>query len=126
MACGRGLGILLSCCLALVSLSALSRDLQLPPDYKLVWADEFSIDGPPDPAKWGHDTQRNKLGWHNNELQYYSGPGQGNAQVQGGVLHIVARQDPGTQPGDPFRLSRIANRLAGLPRADVQLLQIRE
>lgn len=92
MVCGRGLGILLSCCLALVSLSALSRDLQLPPDYKLVWADEFSIDGPPDPAKWGHDTQRNKLGWHNNELQYYSGPGQGNAQVQGGVLHIVARQ----------------------------------
>jgi beta-glucanase (GH16 family) len=63
----------------------------VPPGYRLVWADEFDTDGLPDPARWVHDTGRNKEGWHNNERQYYSGPRAENAVVRGGKLVITAR-----------------------------------
>jgi beta-glucanase (GH16 family) len=74
------------------------------PDYKvdapggkpagavLVWADEFEGKAP-DPAKWNYDTSRNKEGWYNNELQYYSAGRPQNARVKGGVLVIEARRD---------------------------------
>lgn len=65
----------------------------VPAGYRLVWADEFDVDGLPDPAKWVHDTVRNKEGWHNNELQYYSGPRAENAVVKGGRLLITARKE---------------------------------
>ncbi len=65
--------------------------LGVPPGYRLVWADEFDADGPPDPAKWAHDTHRNGEGWYNNELQYYAGPRAENAVVRGGRLVITAR-----------------------------------
>lgn len=65
----------------------------VPEGYRLVWADEFDIDGLPDPEKWEHDTSRNKAGWHNHELQYYSGPRAANAMVKGGRLVITARKE---------------------------------
>jgi beta-glucanase (GH16 family) len=65
----------------------------VPAGYRLVWADEFSVDGLPDPGKWVHDTGRNKDGWHNREQQYYSGPRLDNARVQGGQLVITARKE---------------------------------
>ncbi len=65
----------------------------VPAGYSLVWSDEFDADGLPDPAKWVHDTVRNKQGWHNNELQYYSGPRAENAVVKGGRLVITARKE---------------------------------
>lgn len=68
-----------------------SRDV--PPGYVLVWSDEFGSEGLPDPGKWIFDTSRNKVGWHNNELQYYAGPGGTNAMVKGGRLHITARKE---------------------------------
>jgi beta-glucanase (GH16 family) len=65
--------------------------LTMPKDYQLVWSDEFDVDGLPNAAKWDHDTARNKAGWYNNELQYYSGPRAENAVVRGGKLVITAR-----------------------------------
>ncbi len=73
--------------------AAHSATLGLPAGYQLVWADEFDRDGLPDPHKWAYDTGMNKAGWHNHELQYYSGPRALNAVVQGGRLIITARQE---------------------------------
>ena len=74
--------------------------LAVPSDYKLVWSDEFDTDGLPDPNKWDHDTGRNKQGWHNNELQYYSGSRAANAVVKGGRLIITARKESMSSAAD--------------------------
>ena len=65
----------------------------LPAGYRLVWADEFDAPGLPDPKRWVHDTGRNREGWYNRELQYYSGPRAANAEVRGGRLHLTARAE---------------------------------
>jgi len=31
----------------------------VPKDYRVVWADEFDVDGLPDPKRWDYDTYRN-------------------------------------------------------------------
>ncbi|MDE2369124.1 MAG: glycoside hydrolase family 16 protein [Burkholderiales bacterium] len=72
----------------------------VPPGYRLVWSDEFDVDGPPDPAKWSHDTVMNKAGWHNHERQYYAGPGAANAVVRGGRLRITARKETPSSAAD--------------------------
>jgi len=64
-----------------------------PAGYSLVWADEFEVDGLPDPARWDYDTERNKTGWFNNELQYYARERPENARVSGGRLIITARKE---------------------------------
>src|SRR5689334_18444420 len=65
----------------------------VPTGYRLVWADEFDVDGLPDSTKWNYDTDRNFLGWYNNELQYYSAARAENARVTGGSLIITARKE---------------------------------
>jgi beta-glucanase (GH16 family) len=56
------------------------------------FADEF--DGPRiDTAKWLFDTHRNKIGWHNNELQYYADGRSENARIEKGALVIEARRE---------------------------------
>lgn len=65
----------------------------LPEGYRLVWSDEFDTPGLPDPAKWGYDTHRNRDGWYNNELQYYSAARPENARVENGSLIITARRE---------------------------------
>ncbi len=67
--------------------------LARPANYVLVWSDEFSTNGLPDPAKWDEDTSVNKTGWYNHELQYYSRQRPENAQVQDGTLRIIARKE---------------------------------
>lgn len=67
--------------------------LVVPPDHQLVWADEFDTPGLPDPARWVHETQRNRNGWYNNELQYYAAPRAENAVVRDGRLVITARRE---------------------------------
>lgn len=64
-----------------------------PAGWSLVWADEFDIDGLPDASKWDYDTERNKAGWHNHELQYYSRARLDNSRVTGGKLIITARKE---------------------------------
>ncbi|KAJ3303919.1 hypothetical protein HDV03_003392 [Kappamyces sp. JEL0829] len=65
----------------------------------LVFSDEFNGNGLPDPSKWSFDTFRNKDGWFNNELQYYSNRVE-NCHQSGGVLHIVARKEALSQYPD--------------------------
>ena len=40
--------------------TAPGEPLVRPPGYQLVWADEFETPGLPDPARWTHETQRNR------------------------------------------------------------------
>ena len=86
------------------------------PGYRLVWNDEFNIDGLPDPTRWTYDVERNLEGWYNNELQYYSADRAENARVEGGRLIIEARMetlDPATTPdwgGQAFTSARLVTR----------------
>jgi beta-glucanase (GH16 family) len=64
-----------------------------PPGYVLVWADEFDVPGLPDAARWGYDTDRNRLGWWNNERQYYAAARAQNSVVEAGRLRITARRE---------------------------------
>lgn len=61
--------------------------------WTLAWSDEFGTDGLPDASKWDHDTERNAVGWFNNELQYYARERLENARVEGGRLIITARKE---------------------------------
>jgi beta-glucanase (GH16 family) len=58
---------------------------------KLVWHDEFSVDGLPDSAKWNYDVGGH--GWGNNELQYYTSKKLRNARVEKGFLIIEAHKE---------------------------------
>ena len=61
------------------------------PGYALVWADEFSRAGPPDPGKWTYERGFVR----NRELQWYTPD---NARVAGGHLVIEARRERVTNP----------------------------
>jgi beta-glucanase (GH16 family) len=62
-----------------------------PAGYKLVWHDEFDIDGAPDPKNW-----RFEKGFvRNEEAQWYQAA---NASVQGGLLVIEARKETVQNP----------------------------
>ncbi len=53
---------------------------------QLVWADEFSVDGRPDPRNWSHELGNVR----NKELQWYQAE---NSFVRDGVLVIEARRE---------------------------------
>lgn len=55
-------------------------------EYKLIWSDEFDVDGAPNPDYWKYDLGGG--GWGNNELQYYT---EDNVIVEDGMLIIEAR-----------------------------------
>jgi len=65
-----------------------------PPGYKLVWQDEFDIDGGPNPKNWAyeHGFVRNK------EFQWYQPQ---NAFCRGGKLILEARRE--TVPNPHYR-----------------------
>ena len=65
--------------------------INVPDGYKLVWSDEFNIDGTPDPKNWNYE----KGFVRNNELQWYQS---NNATVKGGVLIIEGRKEQVTNP----------------------------
>jgi hypothetical protein len=56
----------------------------------LLWSDEFNSDGLPDSSKWSYDTERNRVGWYNNELQYYASGRLQNSSINSGVLSVTA------------------------------------
>lgn len=60
---------------------------------KLIWSDEFNGTSL-DMRKWSFDTSRNKLGWYNKELQYYSADRAENLRLESGRLVIELRKDP--------------------------------
>ena len=62
-------------------------------ESKLVWSDEFNVNGAPDPSKW--NTQVWDPGHVNNELQSYTNRSK-NLIVENGVLKVMAyREDYG-------------------------------
>jgi len=56
---------------------------------RLVWNDEFDGTGLPDDTKWDYEQGYVR----SSELQYYAKKRVENSYQQGGLLHIVARQD---------------------------------
>lgn len=60
-------------------------------DWKLVWADEFNTNGPPDPANWGYERGFVR----NEELQWYQPE---NAFCTNGLLIIEARPEHRPNP----------------------------
>ncbi len=59
-------------------------------NYKLVWQDEFKIDGKPDPNIWHIETGGHGFG--NNEDQFYTKQDK-NVFVKDGMLHLVAHKE---------------------------------
>ena len=58
----------------------------------LVMADEFEVEGAPNPDIWGYNIGTGQNGWGNNELQYYTDRTE-NVKVENGVLIISARKE---------------------------------
>jgi beta-glucanase (GH16 family) len=65
--------------------------ITVPPGYKLVWSDEFDVDGRPSTANWKYETGFVR----NEELQWYQSD---NATVSGGLLIIEARREQKANP----------------------------
>jgi beta-glucanase (GH16 family) len=80
---------------------AISEIGGIPAGFRVVWSDEFSAAGLPDPAKWSYDTERNSAGWYNNELQYYGNARLENSSVENGLLMITARREDLSTAGLP-------------------------
>ena len=57
--------------------------------FELVWADEFDVNGPPNPEYWGYDLGAGQNGWGNQEIQVYTNSAQ-NVRVADGKLIIDA------------------------------------
>jgi beta-glucanase (GH16 family) len=65
-----------------------------PPDWQLVWSDEFNTPGRPDPAKWNFTT-----GFHaNHEAQYYTGDRPENVRIENGMLIMEGRREDWPNP----------------------------
>ena len=65
--------------------------IPVPAGYRLVWSDEFDVDGRPSTANW-----RYEQGFvRNEEDQWYQ---QDNARVEGGLLIIEARREQKANP----------------------------
>lgn len=59
-------------------------------DYRLVWSDEFDVDGEPDKSKWSYETGGH--GWGNNEKQFYTSKPE-NVYVKDSKLHLAAYKE---------------------------------
>lgn len=58
-------------------------------DWRLVWSDEFAVDGAPDPANWDHEHGKVR----NDEAQFYTRARSRNARVEDGMLVIEAHRE---------------------------------
>ena len=88
----------------LLAISLTSADAQ---DWELVWADEFEIDGSPNPENWTYDLGGG--GWGNNEKQVYTDDA-ANAYVEDGKLHIAAVQEVGDTRTPQYTSARLLTR----------------
>ncbi len=73
-------------------LAASATTSQTPPaleGWKLIWGDEFTRAGLPDPKKWDYEVGKMR----NQELQYYTRARKENARVEKGVLVIEGRKE---------------------------------
>jgi len=77
------------------SLQDIKRNNPPSAGYRLVWADEFDKDGPPDPCNWTYERGFVR----NEELQWYQPD---NARCEKGLLIIEARRERKQNPNyDP-------------------------
>jgi beta-glucanase (GH16 family) len=76
---------------ALASLLAAAAVAQTSDGWKLVWSDEFNVDGRPDPAKWTYENGFVR----NEELQWYQPE---NAWCENGLLIIEGRREQKKNP----------------------------
>ena len=60
-------------------------------EWSLVWADEFDVDGAPNPKNWTYEV--GNWGWGNREPEYYTEDRRENARCENGMLVIEARKD---------------------------------
>jgi beta-glucanase (GH16 family) len=65
----------------------------LPAGYTLVWSDEFDTGALPDATRWAYDVSRNRGGWANHELQYYSAARRESSRIENGSLIIETRRE---------------------------------
>lgn len=78
----------------------------------LAFEDNFDVDGPVDESSWNYETGNGinnglPVGWGNNELQYYTDRPE-NIKVEGGMLHITARQE--SFEGSAYTSARITTK----------------
>jgi beta-glucanase (GH16 family) len=60
---------------------------------KLVWSDEFEIDGAINSSKWHHQTLLPAGdSWYNGEIQHYTNR-QDNSYISNGILYIVGKKE---------------------------------
>jgi beta-glucanase (GH16 family) len=74
---------------------------------KLVFVDNFEVDGAPDATKWTYNIGKGDNGWGNNELQYYTDRPE-NVEVKDGMLHITALQE--SYMGSNYTSARLLTR----------------
>lgn len=80
--------------LVAITLLACSSQKKDNSGYKMVWNDEFDVNGLVDSTKWSYDTAGNSWGWGNDEAQWYTANKLTNAEVKDGFLHIKAIKEP--------------------------------
>ena len=73
------------------SLGDVKKNDKSPAGYKLIWADEFDKDGPPDPRNWTYERGFVR----NEELQWYQPD---NARCENGLLIIEGRRERKENP----------------------------
>ena len=82
-----------------------------PDPSKLIWSDEFNVDGPPDPSKWGYDLgdgcDRDLCNWGNGEEAWMTNL-PGNVKITNGILRITAKKESGYKL--PYTSARIVTR----------------
>ncbi len=81
---------ILTLILALLAL----RSAEAQSNWTLVWSDEFSVPGPPDPKHWTNETGFIR----NQEAQYYTAGRPKNARVEDGRLIIEAHRESFLNP----------------------------
>jgi hypothetical protein len=91
--------------------SICEKFLDDPDPSKLIWSDEFNLDGPPNPSKWGYDLGDGcaigLCNWGNEEEAYYTML-PGNVNISNGVLRITAKKESGYSL--PYTSARIVTR----------------
>lgn len=80
--------------IALTSLTMVGWTLPLQAQWKLIWQDEFAVDGHPDPEKWDYEEGFVR----NREAQVYTRRNLRNVRVKDGVLMIEGHQQHAINP----------------------------
>lgn len=91
--------------------SLCSAQLEDPDPSKLIWSDEFNVNGAPDPLKWSYDRgdgcDIGLCNWGNGEVAYYTDSPK-NVIVSNGFLHIMAKKESGFSL--PYTSARLVTR----------------